>query len=86
VITSYLTFNQVINLSDVERHGISDVELSDIKVADELGYKIKLIGKGTYENREVQASVAPTLINKAHQLSAVEDEFNAIYVIGDAVG
>ncbi|MDG0818843.1 homoserine dehydrogenase [Staphylococcus equorum] len=86
VITSYLSFNQVINLADVDRHGISDVELSDIKVADELGYKIKLIGKGTYENSQVQASVAPTLINKAHQLASVEDEFNAIYVIGDAVG
>lgn len=86
VITSYLTFNQVINLSDVDRHGISDVELSDIKAAEALGYKIKLIGKGTYEQGKVNASVAPTLINKAHQLSAVEDEFNAIYVIGDAVG
>ncbi|MGX5790366.1 homoserine dehydrogenase [Staphylococcus equorum] len=86
VITSYLSFNQVINLADVDRHGISDVELSDIKVAGELGYKIKLIGKGTYENSQVQASVAPTLINKAHQLASVEDEFNAIYVIGDAVG
>lgn len=86
VITSYLSFNQVINLADVDRHGISDVELSDIKVADELGYKIKLIGKGTYETSQVQASVAPTLINKAHQLASVEDEFNAIYVIGDAVG
>lgn len=86
VITSYLSFNQVINLADVDRHGISDVELSDIKVADELGYKIKLIGKGTYENSQVQASVAPTLINKAHQLASVEYEFNAIYVIGDAVG
>ena len=86
VITSYLSFNQVINLADVDRHGISDVELSDIKVADELGYKIKLIGKGTFENSQVQASVAPTLINKAHQLASVEDEFNAIYVIGDAVG
>ncbi|MDG0842318.1 homoserine dehydrogenase [Staphylococcus equorum] len=86
VITSYLSFNQVINLADVDRHGISDVELSDIKVADELGYKIKLIGKGTYENSQIQASVAPTLINKAHQLASVEDEFNAIYVIGDAVG
>lgn len=86
VITSYLSFNQVINLADVDRHGISDVELSDIKVVDELGYKIKLIGKGTYENSQVQASVAPTLINKAHQLASVEDEFNAIYVIGDAVG
>ncbi|SCT08618.1 homoserine dehydrogenase [Staphylococcus caeli] len=86
VITSYLSFNQVINLNDVDRHGISDVEPSDIQVADKLGYKIKLIGKGTYENGQVQASVAPTLINKSHQLAAVEDEFNAIYVIGDAVG
>ncbi len=86
VITSYLTFNQVINLSDVDRHGISDVELADIKAAEALGYKIKLIGKGTYEQGKVNASVAPTLISTAHQLSAVEDEFNAIYVIGDAVG
>lgn len=86
VITSYLTFNQVINLSDVDRHGISDVELVDIKAAEALGYKIKLIGKGTYEQGKVNASVAPTLISTAHQLSAVEDEFNAIYVIGDAVG
>ena len=86
VITSYLSFNQVINLNDVDRRGISDVESEDIQVADQLGYKIKLIGKGTYENRQVQASVAPTFINKAHQLAAVEDEFNAIYVIGDAVG
>ncbi|XVK95803.1 homoserine dehydrogenase [Staphylococcus nepalensis] len=86
VITSYLSFNQVINLDEVDRHGISDVTLSDIKVADQLGYKIKLIGKGTYENAQVNASVAPTFINKDHQLAAVEDEFNAIYVIGDAVG
>ncbi|WP_436853764.1 homoserine dehydrogenase [Staphylococcus caeli] len=86
VITSYLSFNQVINLNDVDRHGISDVEPADIQVADKLGYKIKLIGKGTYENGQVQASVAPTLIHKSHQLAAVEDEFNAIYVIGDAVG
>ena len=61
VITSYLSFNQVINLNDVDRRGISDVESEDIQVADQLGYKIKLIGKGTYENGQVQASVAPTL-------------------------
>ncbi|AQM41964.1 MULTISPECIES: homoserine dehydrogenase [Staphylococcus] len=86
VITSYLSFNQVINLDEVDRYGISDVTLPDIKVADKLGYKIKLIGKGTYENAQVNASVAPTLIDKSHQLASVEDEFNAIYVIGDAVG
>ncbi|PTE67090.1 homoserine dehydrogenase [Staphylococcus devriesei] len=85
VITSYLSFNQVIKLNDVNVRGISDVTLSDINVAKKLGYKIKLIGKGTY-NGKVNASVEPTLIHQAHQLAAVEDEYNAIYVVGDAVG
>lgn len=85
VITSYLSFNQVIKLNDVNIRGISDVTLSDINVVKKLGYKIKLIGKGTY-NGKVNASVEPTLIHQAHQLAAVEDEYNAIYVVGDAVG
>lgn len=86
VITSYLSFNQVIKLNDVKLTGISGTTLSDINAADQLGFKIKLIGKGTYENGHVHASVEPTLIHKAHQLAAVENEYNAIYVVGDAVG
>lgn len=86
VITSYLSFNQVIKLNDVKLTGISGTTLSDINAANDLGYKIKLIGKGTYENGRVNASVEPTLIHKTHQLASVENEYNAIYVIGDAVG
>lgn len=86
VITSYLSFNQVIKLNDVKLTGISGTTLSDINAANQLGFKIKLIGKGTYENGHVHASVEPTLIHKSHQLAAVENEYNAIYVIGDAVG
>ncbi|MDU3863087.1 MAG: homoserine dehydrogenase [Staphylococcus epidermidis] len=86
VITSYLSFNQVIKLNDVKSVGISDITLVDINAANSLNYKIKLIGKGTYENGYVNASVEPTLIHKNHQLAAVENEYNAIYVIGDAVG
>lgn len=86
VITSYLSFNQVIKLNDVKSVGISDITLADINAANSLNYKIKLIGKGTYENGYVNASVEPTLIHKNHQLTAVENEYNAIYVIGDAVG
>ncbi|EJE23885.1 homoserine dehydrogenase [Staphylococcus epidermidis NIHLM001] len=86
VITSYLSFNQVIKLNDVKWVGISDITLADINAANSLNYKIKLIGKGTYENGYVNASVEPTLIHKNHQLAAVENEYNAIYVIGDAVG
>ncbi|WP_145453138.1 homoserine dehydrogenase [Staphylococcus epidermidis] len=86
VITSYLSFNQVIKINDVKLVGISDITLADINAASALNYKIKLIGKGTYENGYVNASVEPTLIHKNHQLAAVENEYNAIYVIGDAVG
>lgn len=86
VITSYLSFNQVIKLNDVKLTGISGTTLSDINAADQLGFKIKLIGKGTYENGHVHASVEPTLIHKTHQLAAVENEYNAIYVVGDAAG
>ena len=86
VITSYLSFNQVIKLNDVKSVGISDITLADINAANSLNYKIKLIGKGTYENGYVNASVEPTLIHKNHQLAAVENEYNAIYVIGYAVG
>lgn len=86
VITSYLSFNQVIKLNDVKSVGISDITLADINAASALNYKIKSIGKGTYENGYVNASVEPTLIHKNHQLAAVENEYNAIYVIGDAVG
>lgn len=86
VITSYLSFNQVIKLNDVNIKGIRETTLDDILVADKLDYKIKLIGKGTYANGKVNASVEPTLIHKSHQLASVDDEYNAIYVIGDAVG
>ncbi|TRQ66085.1 hypothetical protein, partial [Salmonella enterica] len=77
VITSYLSFNQVIKLNDVKSVGISDITLADINAANSLNYKIKLIGKGTYENGYVNASVEPTLIHKNHQLAAVENEYNA---------
>src|SRR5699024_9885012 len=80
VITSYLSFNQIINIDELDRYRISDVTIPDIKIADKRSYKIKLIDKGTYENAQANASVAPTLIDKSHQLASVEDEFTAIYV------
>ena len=76
----------MIKVKDVKLTVISGTTLSDINAADQLGFKIKLIGKGTYENGHVHASVEPTLIHKTHQLAAVENEYNAIYVVGDAVG
>ncbi|MCP6467819.1 homoserine dehydrogenase, partial [Klebsiella pneumoniae] len=86
VIVTYLSFNRVISLDEVKVTGISEVTVEDIKAATALGYKIKLIGKGTFDNGVIETSVAPTLIDERHQLASVEDEYNAIYVIGDSVG
>ena len=65
-------FNQVIKLNDVKSVGISDITLADINARNSLNYKIKLIGKGTYENGYVNASVELTLIHKNHQLACRE--------------
>ncbi|WJP98751.1 homoserine dehydrogenase [Macrococcus bovicus] len=86
VITSYLAFNAFIQLEDCDVTGIRDVSLRDIKLAQALGYRIKLIGQASYDGGHVQASVKPCLLSDKHQLAHVENEYNAIYVDGDAVG
>lgn len=85
-ISCYLAFNQFVHLDEVSVSGISDVTLEHIEIAKALGYRIKLIGSGAYDGNEVVASVHPTCIPMAHQLAHVEDEYNAIYIEGNAVG
>ena len=66
--------------------GITNITSYDIKYAEELGYTIKLLGiaKGTED--EVEVRVHPVLIPVSHPLASVYNEFNAIFVEGDAVG
>ncbi|MGK0554454.1 homoserine dehydrogenase [Macrococcus capreoli] len=86
VIMSYLAFNQFNALSDCSVEGIRDVRLSHIELAKQLGYRIKLIGNGLYDGKQAHLSVAPTAIPLYHQLAHVENEYNAIYIDGNAVG
>lgn len=86
VITCYLAFNQFIKLQDCRLKGIRNVTLEDIKIANALGYRIKLIGQASFNGSVVNASVEPTCILDTHQLAHVENEYNAIYIDGSAVG
>ncbi|MCU7556471.1 homoserine dehydrogenase [Macrococcus capreoli] len=86
VIMSYLAFNQFNALTDCSVEGIRDVRLSHIELAKQLGYRIKLIGNGLYDGKQAHLSVAPTAIPLYHQLAHVENEYNAIYIDGNAVG
>lgn len=86
VILSSLGFSMPITLDDVYVHGISQVSSVDIEFAKSLGYIIKLIGLAQIENGAVEVSVQPTFLPKEHPLAAVNNEYNAVYLCGEAVG
>lgn len=84
VILSELAFNAKIN-DDIFTKGITKINSYDLKYADELGYKIKLLGIAKNENSEIELRVHPTMIPKQHELADVKDELNAIYIVGENI-
>lgn len=81
-----LAFKMELNLDDVDVTGIRNVTQDDINFAESLGYTIKLIGIASMDNLKAEVSVEPTLLPKDHPLALVKNEFNAVYVHGEAVG
>lgn len=66
--------------------GIREITQADISFADELGYAIKLLAIAKAESGMIAAAVYPALVRKGTQLADVSDAFNAVYIVGDAVG
>lgn len=81
-----LAFKMELNLEDVDVAGIRNVTQDDINFAKSLGYTIKLIGMASMHGGKAEVSVEPTLLPKDHPLALVKNEFNAVYVHGEAVG
>ncbi|MEM1501853.1 homoserine dehydrogenase [Domibacillus sp. 8LH] len=85
-ILARLAFSMDIELEDVGVSGISKVSDSDLKHGQTLGYTMKLIGYADQQNGGAEVSVQPTFLSNNHPLASVNDEYNAVYVYGDAVG
>jgi homoserine dehydrogenase len=66
--------------------GITKLEASDIKYAEQLGYRIKLLGIAKRRENGVELRVHPTLIPAKRLIANVEGAMNAVVVKGDAVG
>jgi homoserine dehydrogenase len=66
--------------------GISKLTREDIAYADELGYRIKLLGIAKRKERGIELRVHPTLVPARRLIANVEGVMNAILVKGDAVG
>nr|WP_066315341.1 homoserine dehydrogenase [Bacillus sp. FJAT-29814] len=85
-ILAVLGFSMHIDLEDVQVSGISKVTEEDINYGKQLGYTMKLIGYAHREGEKVEVSVAPTFLSNNHPLASVQNEYNAVYVYGEAVG
>lgn len=85
-ILASLAFSSKINPGDIFVEGISGVKLRDIRYAQELGYAVKLLAIGRDTAEGLVLRVHPALIPLAHPLAAVSNEFNAVFMEGDAVG
>jgi homoserine dehydrogenase len=66
--------------------GISKLTREDIRYAEELGYRIKLLGIAKRKQKGIELRVHPTLIPEKRLIANVEGVMNAILVKGDAVG
>src|SRR5699024_676658 len=71
---------------DIEVNGISNVSQTDLQYGKQLGYTMKLIGFASREQQNIEVSVQPTFLADSHPLAGVKNEYNAVYVNGEAVG
>jgi len=85
-IMAAIAFGIPMQFDKVHVEGISRLEADDIKYAEQLGYRIKLLGITRLKQSGIELRVHPTLIPSRRLIANVEGAMNAVLVQGDAVG
>jgi homoserine dehydrogenase len=85
-ILSALAFGTPMQFDRAYIEGISKLDAKDIKYAEQLGYRIKLLGITRRMPDGIELRVHPTLIPAKRLIANVEGAMNAVLVQGDAVG
>ena len=85
-ILTELAFATRVPLESIVRQGIDCLELLDLQVAQELGYKIKLLATSRLHGERLEVSVQPTLIRGDRTIAQIDGADNIVAVEGDAVG
>lgn len=81
-----LAYGTPVNVKDIYTEGITRITPVDISYAEEFGYTIKLLGIAKSLDGEIEARVHPTMVPSASPIAQVEGVYNAIQLVGDAVG
>jgi len=85
-IMSAIAFGVPMQFDKAYAEGISTLTREDIRYAEELGYRIKLLGITRRAANGIELRVHPTLIPTKRLLANVEGAMNAVLVMADAVG
>lgn len=85
-ILAHLGFGARVHWSEIPRRGIDTISRCDMDYAKHLGYRVKLIAFAKLVDSGIQLMVAPMLVKIGEPLAEVHANFNAISVVGDAVG
>lgn len=85
-ILASIAFNSRVDVNAVPVEGIRTISAADIAYAAEMGYAVKLLAIARRTPAGIDIRVHPTMIRTSHPLAGVNGVYNAIYVVGDAVG
>lgn len=85
ILTS-LAFGTKISSDDVYLEGITSITTADIQAADDLGFRIKLLGVAQRTETGIEQRVHPTMVPKTSAIARIDGVLNAVAVDGDYVG
>jgi len=85
-IMSAIAFGMPMKFNEAYTEGITKLQQVDIQYAEELGYRVKLLGITKHTPNGVELRVHPTLIPEKRLVANVNGAMNAVVVKGDAVG
>lgn len=85
-ILASIAFGVPIDFEAVHIEGISNLNQKDIRYAEELGYRIKLLGIAKSDKSGIEIRVHPTLVPEKRLVANVDGAMNAVLVQGNMVG
>ena len=84
-ILTALAFGTQVDAEAIHVEGIQSITLADLKSAEELGYRIKLLGVAQRTDKGIEQRVHPTMVPKSSSLAEVMGVTNAVTIDADAV-
>jgi homoserine dehydrogenase len=85
-VLAQVAFGASVPFATIPRVGIDRLQVADIRYAGELGYTVKLLALARLASTGLELRVAPRLVRHGTPLAEVKGPYNAIRVVGDAVG